>query len=363
MKKILVLLFAVVALSVTAYGAEVDVIGNIEIVAYGQYWNGSSYDRLTDTYIPIQNYERNFEMPRQGEFTDPVGRWDSRSITPTGWTFGLSSFEVNKPEGSNGFYGNCALYLNWYVRLYRVVAGQYRTFDTPLYFTIYDASGKIVDSGEVKCSFYDVAEVAGQQVTKGVACAIKFNVPEAIPAIRVELSGDGLGKVGWFPNDKTWEYKHDAPIELYVPSATLLASVKSAEVEALEDVTNAIIEQNGLTQEKFTEVIGKVDEVYKEIGTTNNLLEESMKQFDDWNTVTDVPSSVTDKTDKGAQLIEDMNQLEKPQPDTLLPSIDTDTDNFGDVFGSVFQNTIIVQMCTMMLGFALVSYVLFGKKG
>jgi len=350
-------------LVIHAEAAEVDVIGDIQVTAFGQYWNGASYDRLTETTFPFNPPDQLFQMPRQGEFTDPVGVWPSRSITPTGFTFGLSSFVVNKPDGSEGFFGNCALYLNWYIRLYDVVAGQYRTFDTPVSFTIYDSSGKVVDTGEVKCSFYDVAEVAGQQVTNGVACVIKFNVPEAIPAIRVELHGEGLGKVGWFPNDKSFYYRHDAPIELYVPSATLIASVKSAEVEALEDVTNAIIEQNGLTQEKFAEVIGKVDEVYRELGTTNGLLEESMQQFEDWDTVTSVPGNVQEKTDKADQVIQDINSLVKPDPEDIVPDMDADTSYFADIIAPYFDNFLLAQMCVLVFSFAFVSYVLFGKKG
>jgi len=326
-------------------------------------WDGSKWVRNNTMSIPFSYPDSVIALPRQGEFTDVVGESDWRSITFGGITAGLKSFIVYKPQGSEGFYGNCALYLNWYVKLYDVVPGQYRTFDTPLTFTVYDASGKIVDSGNVEYSFYEVAELKGQQVTNGVACSIKFNVPEAIPAIRVEFDGEGYGKVGWFPNDKSFQYNPQAPIELYVPSATLIANVKSAELEALENISSEIIKQNNMTQESFTEVIGKVDEVYKELGTTNGLLEESMQQFEDWDTVTSVPGNVQDKTDKADQVIQDINSLVKPDPEDILPDIDTDTGDISAVLQPFFSNALILQLCTMVLGFAFVSYVLFGKKG
>lgn len=73
-----------------------------------------------------------------------------------------------------------------------------------------------------------------------------------------------------------------------------------------------------------------------------------------------------EKMQEGEAIIKDIESLVKPDPEQIVPDYLPDQEELQpitDAFSPFFQNALIVQLCTMVLGFAFVSYVLFGKKG
>ena len=78
--------------------------------------------------------------------------------------------------------------------------------------------------------------------------------------------------------------------------------------------------------------------------------------------MTEVPGEVTDKTQQGDQLLEDMDSLEKPDPEEVVPELEVDSELIGEIFGGILNDSLIIMILSMTVGFALVGYVLFGKR-
>lgn len=91
--------------------------------------------------------------------------------------------------------------------------------------------------------------------------------------------------------------------------------------------------------------------------------DEAAEKFEEWDTVTDIPEDVTDKTNEGDKLLNDMDTLEKPDPDEAVPDLSVDLVPVNGFFDAIFGYGLIVEMMTMAAGFALVATVLFGKRG
>lgn len=152
----------------------------------------------------------------------------------------------------------------------------------------------------------------------------------------------------------------DVNVELYNFSAVYTET--TAEAEQLEEIADVITNQYNISVQYYGNVMTELNNIYQELGTMTGLQEEAIKQFEDWNAVTEVPSSVTDKTQEADKLLAGLDELEKPDPVTIIPDLKVDTTEASQVFDPIFENALILQMLLMTLGFGMVSYVLFGKK-
>lgn len=81
--------------------------------------------------------------------------------------------------------------------------------------------------------------------------------------------------------------------------------------------------------------------------------------------VTDVPGSITDATNQGKQIQNDLNGMNKP--DVTAPKTDdfftpADAQPFTDVLGNLFSSNLIVTLLLVSLSMAFVAYVLYGKE-
>lgn len=81
--------------------------------------------------------------------------------------------------------------------------------------------------------------------------------------------------------------------------------------------------------------------------------------------VTDVPGSITDATNQGKQIQNDLNGLNKPDvtaPDTSDFFTPADAQPFTDVLGNLFGSNLVVTLLLVSLSMAFVAYVLYGKE-
>lgn len=265
-----------------------------------------------------------------------------------------------KVTSEDGFYGDVGFYLSFYFASLDESGNSiwsHPDYEPPIHCWVRDANGTLLDH-TVETDYFNPSSPY-ESHSVGITTSFNVRVPEVTPYFSIEF-----GYEGFYPIlvDTTYNGLYD----LVVPSSALVAERTSAELKELENITNIIITQNNINSQYYGEVIGKVDALYSEVGNLADLQEQAIQQFDDWNTVSSVPGSVQDKVDKADQVIADINSLVKPDPEQIVPDYLPDPEelhDISDILSPFFQNALIVQLCTMVLGFAFVSYVLFGKKG
>lgn len=221
----------------------------------------------------------------------------------------------------DGFQGKVALFLSWYYASdIDCVWSLGMTEDQYLYFPfeITDSNGNVL-TYQSQCSFFQPEPTGYASVSDGFMVALEIDVPSDTTVISI--------KAGGLYNFAIAETSEVGNFDLIIPSASLMVGRTPTEVEVLESIYN---------------------------------------QFQDWNDVNDIPAGVVDKVGEAEQVIADINSLVKPDPGQIVPDYLPDPEALQpitDAFSPFFQNALIVQLCTMVLGFAFVSYVLFGKKG
>lgn len=307
-------------------------------------------------------------VPRQNLLSEIVCSWSNSEIGGVNY-FGLgcADFEVFAPQGEY-FSGDVGLYLNYFIEFEPLEsdfpAGGWEYYLNNLPVTVRNAAGEIIEEAVLTPRFYDVDKADGFSRSKGVSVGITFEVPESTPAVTVSIGNPSESQIGYVLANGGLNFY--TQVHFYIPSATLIAERTNEELKELENITNIIINQNNITSQYYGDVMSKVDSLYTEVGNLADLQERAIQQFDDWNTVSSVPGSVQDKVDKADQVIADINSLVKPDPEQIVPDYLPDPEelhDISDILSPFFQNALIVQLCTMVLGFAFVSYVLFGKKG
>ena len=85
-------------------------------------------------------------------------------------------------------------------------------------------------------------------------------------------------------------------------------------------------------------------------------------------TINKYDSETAEKTGKLDSLVSDKNSMSKPDSDSLSGSVDTyidmdDVSAFSTVLAVFFDNKLILAYLMIVLSVALISFVLFGKKG
>lgn len=267
----------------------------------------------------------------------------------------LTSYKV---YSADGFFGDIGFYLSFYFVSDDVSGNSiwsYAEPSIPMSVRVTDSNGSLLKfSSDVS---YFTPSVDSDSHSIGMTVSYIISVPEATPIISIDFGYDG-----WIL-PISCQTTYTGAYHLVVPSSALIADRTSEELKELQNLTNVIINQNNISNQCFGDVISKVDSLYTEVGNLADLQEQAIQQFDDWNTVSSVPGSVQNKVDKADQVIADINSLVKPDPEILVPSVDVNTDDISSIFAPFFENALILQLCTMVLGFAFVSYVLFGKKG
>lgn len=270
---------------------------------------------------------------------------------------GLSSFRVTAPT-NEGFVGNIAMYVSYYYTTYDPNAvssdWQYAPYGDISEVTITNSNGEqLMVSQYTMENFTPDSSYIGTP-SKGYMCKFEFEAPVSTPLVEISL-----GRDSWNAYIDTNYYERYG---LIVPSAVFLTGRTSEEVAAIEELTQIVIEQNNISNQYYTNVISKVDQIYNEVNNIQELQQEVINRMDEFNNITSIPAETVDKTQQAAQLITGLEGLEKPAPDQIVPDITVDTTQFADAIAPIFQNALIMQILLMSLGFAFVSYVLYGKK-
>lgn len=81
----------------------------------------------------------------------------------------------------------------------------------------------------------------------------------------------------------------------------------------------------------------------------------------DWNQVTVIPGTVSDKTQQGDDLRDEFEKLEKPETDGLVPDVEIDVSPVQGFFDILWGSAFFMTMLVTVVGLAFIRYVLFGK--
>lgn len=310
-------------------------------------WN--LYDRRSISIPRVDNQSSIYTFTLDMNSSGPYAL--TRGIRPNFYSYEISS--------STGFYGDIGFYLSLYF-ISDTGVWENESFPNDMYVTVTDSRGV-----ELKNTI-DVEHFVpntDSNASIGVTTSFTVTVEEPTPYITISL---GYSTGYTFTELIFAEGTSSVAIDTIVPSSALIIDRTSEELKELENIVNIIMTQNNINSQYYGDVMNKVDSLYTEVGNLADLQEQAIQQFDDWNIVSSVPGSVQDKVDKADQVIADINSLVKPDPEQIVPDYLPDPEelhDISDILSPFFQNALIVQLCTMVLGFAFVSYVLFGKKG
>lgn len=119
----------------------------------------------------------------------------------------------------------------------------------------------------------------------------------------------------------------------------------------------------------FTMSINSLLRLQQETGRTNKLLEQVLDSLnqDSGGAAQDFQDSIANQDQQLDQMVGIMDSIERPDAGSINVSIDdyvsqNDIAAFSPLLTSVFNCPLILEMLLMVLTFALVAYVLFGKR-
>lgn len=210
----------------------------------------------------------------------------------------------------------------------------------------------------------------------------------------------------------------NAAVSIYFPSVRVITTVYSAEMEALDKVADEIAAQSdilltmkgdlvailqdiyAMTGDMYAAqnllntyiaqmlpLLENIDEtttdIYSLLSTQLRLLETAIENAADsieaaisaqtaamiaylesvLNTGNEVPDDTYQQQQDAANILDQMESLEKPNVDTIVPEIGDYSDSgVSGVLSAIFSSNLIVTMMTLSASFAFGAYVLFGKR-
>lgn len=204
----------------------------------------------------------------------------------------------------------------------------------------------------------------------------------------------------------------------YFPSIRVITSEYSAELDSLSNIADEIAAQSDLLLAMKGDIVGILQDIYEMTGdlwiaqdltnqylaamlplledidqtTTNiySLLSSQLRALETaienaatsieaaisaqtaamiaylesvLNTGNEVPDDTYQQQQDAANILDQMESLEKPNVDTIVPEIGDYTDSgVSGVLSAIFSSNLIVTMMTLSASFAFGAYVLFGKR-
>lgn len=143
---------------------------------------------------------------------------------------------------------------------------------------------------------------------------------------------------------------------------TYLSAIKST----LETLSNTTTNIYSLLSAQFSALISAVNTASTDLqGAIAAQTAAIIAYLDALQNVTEVPGSITDATNQGNQIQNDLNGLNKP--DVTAPKTEdfftpADAQPFTDVLGNLFGSNLVVTLLLVSLSMAFVAYVLYGKE-
>lgn len=331
--------------------ATVDYEGN----AHNEWAVFPNFTDGTYTYV-LQNDE--VPLPRYNVQTGSLITIPEYEKTIDYLTFHLREFKVEAPT-DDYFYGTVNFYVSFYFALDEGTGVTWQNYihdvgNDNFIIDVVDSRGTELRTFN-KVSYFTPDSSIYPSNSDGFTMQFTVDVPQETPYISINMHRNGFAFARAYGAGRN-------RARLVIPSATLLLERSSEETKAIEEVADIIIEQNNISNEFYSNVINKVDQIYSEVNNVQTLQQEVINRMDEFNNITSIPSETVDKTQQAAQLITGLEGLEKPAPDQIVPDITVDTTQFADAIAPIFQNALIMQILLMSLGFAFVSYVLYGKK-
>lgn len=143
---------------------------------------------------------------------------------------------------------------------------------------------------------------------------------------------------------------------------TYLSAIKST----LETLSNTTTNIYSLLSAQFSALISAVNTASTDLQAAIAAQTAAIIAYlDALQNVTEVPGSITDATNQGQQIQNDLNGLNKPDltaPDTSDFFTPADAQPFTDVLGNLFGSNLVVTLLLVSLSMAFVAYVLYGKE-
>ena len=143
---------------------------------------------------------------------------------------------------------------------------------------------------------------------------------------------------------------------------TYLSAIKST----LETLSNTTTNIYSLLSAQFSALISAVNTASTDLQAAIAAQTAAIIAYlDALQNVTEVPGSITDATNQGNQIQNDLNGLNKP--DVTAPKTEdfftpADAQPFTDVLGNLFGSNLVVTLLLVSLSMAFVAYVLYGKE-
>lgn len=143
---------------------------------------------------------------------------------------------------------------------------------------------------------------------------------------------------------------------------TYLSAIKST----LETLSNTTTNIYSLLSAQFSALISAVNTASTDLQAAIAAQTAAIIAYlDALQNVTEVPGSITDATNQGQQIQNDLNGLNKP--DVTVPKTEdfftpADAQPFTDVLGNLFGSNLVVTLLLVSLSMAFVAYVLYGKE-
>lgn len=143
---------------------------------------------------------------------------------------------------------------------------------------------------------------------------------------------------------------------------TYLSAIKST----LETLSNTTTNIYSLLSAQFSALISAVNTASTDLQAAIAAQTAAIIAYlDALQNVTEVPGAITDATNQGNQIQNDLNGLNKP--DVTAPKTEdfftpADAQPFTDVLGNLFGSNLVVTLLLVSLSMAFVAYVLYGKE-
>lgn len=262
-------------------------------------------------------------------------------------------------------------------------------------------------------TFTPAGSTPGSGVSYGYSLSAEYLGSADAPITDLRIVGDASCVVG--------ELAANSGRMFYfrVPSFRVVGVETSSELSQLEDIADSIVAQNGILNAMYGDIMAILNAIYDQTGdiletqrlantylssiastlstlsnTTSSIYSLLSAQFsaligavntastdlqaaiaaqtaaiiaylDALQNVTDVPGSITDATNQGEQIQNDLNGLNKPE--VTAPKTDdfftpADAQPFTDVLRNLFSSNLIVTLLLVSLSMAFVAYVLYGKE-
>lgn len=256
---------------------------------------------------------------------------------------------------------------------------------------------------------------AASGYTRGYAVNAQFLGSEDAPISHLRVVGSASSAIARC-NSAELLYNDS---EIVFASLRAVGTETSAELSELENIADSIVAQNGILTAMYGDIMAVLNAINAQTGdiietqrlantylsaikstletlsnTTTNIYSLLSAQFsalisavntastdlqaaiadqtaaiiaylDALQNVTDVPGSITDATNQGEQIQNDLNGLNKP--DVTAPKTEdfftpADAQPFTDVLGNLFGSNLVVTLLLVSLSMAFVAYVLYGKE-